>query len=314
MNKTLDQIITEKTEEVVFGNILDSATNTELKDYFLDRHVCCEDVDRFIRLFHRNLRIYKKQYNDMLRNENIEFDPMVTRYLERQVINKLTSTGTENTTDAESATRLITNGGTVTLKTDNITTDNGNSQERGTAGYTDNLSGTTSNSHSDNENHQDRTRNILSIFPQANVGSNTSGNLDNNVAYDYASQMTDNKNKGDKQGHATDNGTHSDVNTGTSNRSNNIDSTNRNVLDGRQTQTNNSNSNRADTKNTTQNVSSSGEENSNLKERFTGRENYDSATLLTHAREYIATSNAFMNFLVPSLTKCFITNFRYGED
>ena len=313
MNKTLSQIITDKTETAVFGNILDSATNEELKQYFLDRYACFEDEDKFIRVFHRNLRIYKKQYNDKLRVQNIEFDPMITRYLERQVINKVTNTGTENTTNAENATRLINNGGTVTLKTDNITTDTGNSQERGSSGYTDNLSGSTSNTHSGNENYQDRTRNILSVFPQANVGSNTGGNLDDNVAYNYATQMTDNKNKGDKQDNATDNGQHQDINTGSSNRTNNIDSSSRNVLDGTQTQTNNSNSNRTDTKNATQNVSNSGEENSNLKERFTGRENYDSATLLTHAREYISSSNAFL-WLVQQLSICFISNMRYGEE
>lgn len=315
MNKTLNQVIIDKTENTVFGNILDAATNAELKDYFLDRYVCFEDEDRFIRHFQRNLRIYKSQYNSLLRNQNIEFDPMITRYLERQVINKVTNTETENSTGSKNSNRLVTNGGTVTLKTDNIETGTGNSTEQGSAGYTDNLHGTTQSSHSGNENHQDRTRTVLSAFPQANVSSNTGVSLDaENVPYNYATSMTDVKNKGNSSNGATDNGSHSDTNTGTSNRNNNVNSSSRNVLDGTQTQTNNSNSNRADTESNSKNVTNNGEENSNLKERFTGRENYDSATLLTHAREYIATSNAFMKFLIPNISKCFISDLRYGEE
>lgn len=291
--------------------ILDNATSDAIYDYFYYRHI--NDDEKFLKYFQRNMKMYKKQYNNMLRNENIEFDPMITRYLERQVIGKTTTTGTENTTGSKNANRLINNGGTITLKTDNVQTGSGNSTENGSAGYTDNLSGSSQNTHTGNENHQDRTRNILSIFPQANVGSNTGGTLDDNVAYNYASQMTDNKNKGDRQDASTDNGTHSDTNTGTSNRTNNINSSNRNVLDGMQTQTNNSNSNRNDTEATTQNISNNGEENSNVKERLTGRENYDSGTLLTHARDYIATSNAF-KWLVNKLEICFIGDLRYGED
>jgi len=258
--------------------------------------------------------MYKKQYNDMLRVQNIEFDPMVTRYLERQVINKVTNTGTENTVKAGTANTLITNGGTVTIKTDNVNNGTGNSTEQGNTSFNNSGSSNSRAEHTGNENHQDRTRNILSVFPQANVGSNTGGSLDDNVAYNYATQMTDNKNKGDKQDNATDTANVSNNESGSGNSINNITSSNRDVFDGLQTQTNNANSNKANTENGTQNVSTSGEENSNLKERLTGRENYDSAVLLEHARDYIASTNAFRKFLIPNLEKCFIGNLRYGEE
>ena len=314
MNKTLNQIIADKTENVVFGNILDSATNAELKDYFLDRFACVENEDKFIRLFQRNLRMYKNQYNDLLRIQNIEFDPMVTRYLERQVIGKTTSTGSENAINSKTGNILTTNGGSVTIKTDNTTNGTGTSTEQGNSGYTNNSSGNGQSTHTGSENHNERSRNIVSLFPQANVGANTSGNLNDNVSYNYASNMTDNKSNGEKSDSTTDSTTSSGHDTGSANSTNNINSSNRDVFDGLQTQTNNSNSNKAITESGNNSLNKSGEENSDIRERLTGRENYDSAVLLEHARDYISSTNAFRKFLVPHLEKCFIGNLRYGEE
>jgi hypothetical protein len=93
----------------------------------------------------------------------------------------------------------------------------------------------------------------------------------------------------------------------------NTTASNRNVLDGTQVQTNNTTSNGTDNLTIDKTKANSGSENSDIKERYTGRENYDSATLLEHARDYIRDTNAFM-FLVSKLDKCFIGNLRYGED
>lgn len=291
--------------------ILDNATSDAIYDYFYYRYI--NDNERFLKYFQRNMKMYKNQYNNLLRNENIQFDPMVTRYLERQIIGKTTNTDTSNVSLSRNGNTLTNNGGTITVKTDSVNTGTGSVNEQGNTGYTDNLNGNVQNTHTGNENHQDRTRNILSVFPQANVGSNTSGTLDDNVAYNYATQMTDNKNKGDKQDTSTDNTVHSDTNTGTTNSSNNTNSSTRSVIDGTQLQTNNNNETKQQTESGTTNTTNSGEQNSNVKERLSGRENIDSAILLEHARDYIATTNAF-RWLISKLEKCFIGNLRYGED
>lgn len=311
MNKTLNQMITEKGESTVFGNIVDNATQALLKDYFYYRYVC--DDEKFILFFQRNLKQYLKQYNHYLRVENTDFDPMITRYLERQVLNKTTNNGSETITGSETGNKYITNGGSITRKTDNTATGNGRTNNNTTGSYSDYSDVENTEHTAGEENTEQRNRDILSVFPQANVSAATSGHLDDPVSYAYATQMTDHLAKGSKEDNRNTNGeveTHaSGSTTGNSNTTQNTT----NVLDGREVTTQATNQNTQNNLTNRKNAQNQNEENSNLRERFTGRENYDAGTLLEHAKNYISNTNAFM-FLVGKVEKCFIGNLRYGEE
>lgn len=312
LNKTLNELITEIGENNVYGTgIVDDATKSALTDYFYWRYIC--DNDKFVKFFQRDLKQYKNQYLDYLRTENIEFDPMVTRYLERQVLNKVNTTGNERITGSETGNKYTNNGGTITRKTDITGTGTASSNLTGNGSYTDATGRNYSESNAGSENHQDRTRDILSVFPQANVSSATSGRLDDPVSYAYATQMNDKLNKGDSSNSGNKSGNETGSANGTSSSTQNQTANNRNVTDGREVTTNATNQNIQNNVSNTKTGTSSSEEDSNLKERFTGRENYDAGTLLSHARDYIVNTNAFM-WYVSKLEKCFIGNLRYGEE
>lgn len=309
MNKTLIEMINENTEETVFGNIVDSATQSNLKDYFYYRYVC--DDDKFIHFFQRNLRQYLRQYQQYLRVENTDFDPMVTRYLERQVLNTVNNSGTSTSSNATSETLTGTNTGTVNVKTDNTTS------TTGTEGTTINENGTsyktsdTDNSYSETDASTGRNRSVFSSFPQANVATSTVG-MDDNVTMAYATTMQDDKSTKNDTRNGTDNTDYTENGRTTETRTGSTNTTGNNIVDGTTLQTNNlaNSQNRNGTDETS--TTSADTSNGNLRERFTGRENYDSATLLSHARDYIMNTNAFM-WYVAQLEKCFIGNLRYGE-
>ena len=311
MNKTFKTIIDETAPSYVFNNIVDDATQQELIDYFYFRYVC--DDEKFVHFFQRNLNQYVKQYNNYLRVENITFDPMVTRYLERQIINTESKDGFNSKSISGNDTKATTNGGTITTVVDNDGTLSGTDNNTTSNSYNNSSTVDEDGTNGNTRTGNNRSRNLLSVFPQANVSSATSGSLDDPVSYAYATQMTDNK--GNET--VTDAGTNTrDVTTSESGQGSGTNNTTIN-----QTTTNDTTSTttRNDTVDQVNNISrtESGNENSTLrgdmKERLTGRENYDAATLLSHARDYIRETNAFM-FLVSKLEKCFIGNMRYGEE
>lgn len=311
MNKTFKTIIDEQSESAVFNNIVDEATQQELIDYFYFRYVC--DDEKFTHFFQRNLNQYVKQYNDYLRVQNITFDPMVTRYLERQILTTNTVSGSRTTSGTENGTKGITNGGTITTVVDNDGTLSGTDNNTTSNSYSNSSTVDEDGTNGNTRTSSNRVRDLLSVFPQANVSAATSGSLDDPVTYAYATQMTDHKDSST----ITDAGTNTrDVSTSESGQGSGTNNTTIN-----QTTTNDTTSTttRNDTVDQTNNLTKSGsettanEENSDVKERLTGRENYDTATLLSHARDYIRETNAFM-FLVSKLEKCFIGNMRYGEE
>ena len=311
MNKTFKTIIDEQSETAVFNNIVDEATQQELIDYFYFRYVC--DDEKFTHFFQRNLNQYVKQYNDYLRVQNITFDPMVTRYLERQILTTNTASGSRTKSGIESGTKGTVNGGTITTVIDNdgtlSGTDNNTTSNTYSNSQTVDEDGTNGNTRTSNN----RSRDIMSVFPQANVSAATSGSLDDPVSYAYATQMNDHKDSGT----VTDAGTNTrDVTTsesGTGSGSNNTTINQTTTNDTTSTTTRNDTVNQTNSSTKSGSETTANEENSDVKERLTGRENYDAATLLSHARDYIRKTNAFM-FLVSNLEKCFIGNLRYGEE
>lgn len=311
MNKTFKTIIDETAPSYVFNNIVDDATQQELIDYFYFRYVC--DDDKFVHFFQRNLNQYVKQYNNYLRVENITFDPMVTRYLERQIINTESKDGFTSKTLSGNDTKNTTNGGTITTVVDNDGTLSGTDNNTTSNSYSNTSTVDEDGTNGNTRTGNNRSRDLLSVFPQANVSSATSGSLDDPVSYAYATQMTDHK--GNET--VTDAGTNTrDVSTsesGEGSGTNNTTISQTTTNDTTSTTTRNDTVEQVNNLSRTESSSVNGTSRGDMKERLTGRENYDAATLLSHARDYIRETNAFM-FLVSKLEKCFIGNMRYGEE
>lgn len=242
MTKQFNKLIDEVGKDVVFNNILDEATELELIEYFYYRYLC-DDDDKFLRYFKRNLKIYKNQYEQYLRIQNTTFDPMVARYLERKFVDKYNRL--DNTT--ENGTRTNTS----TYDTDNESTANSTST--------------------------DKSSNVFSDMPQANVSSYTGQDIDD-IDMTYATNMTVAKNNG------------TDESSGTST-------------------TNFTGENNIDIENTASRDTSY---DLTHKEIYSGRDNAPQE-MLDAARIYIVNTNAFV-WLVQQLEKCFMCNLRYGEE
>lgn len=309
------KLVETKTKDVIFADILDEATQDNLVEYFYYRF-CCDNDEKFIRYFKRNMNQYKRQYEQALRIETTDFDPMVSRYLERKYVDEYTRTDneTETNTDSKSTTgtdkTAYLNGGTVTINAENTVT--GNYENDGTTN--DNTTKTNTQEVTDTTviNTVDTSRTIGSLFPQTSleIGTSEIGDLT------YASNMADVKTTHDEDTTDTTSGTSTDNITGIVKTSNTgTDST---ETTGETTETRNLNGSQNKTLDITEALSGNKttEANSNYnlthKEIFTGRESAPH-DMLDRAREYIYNTNAFM-WLVKQLDKCFMANLLIEED
>lgn len=294
MTKQFNKLITDVGSSQVFNNIIDEATQQELIDYFYYRYLC-DDDDKFIRYFQRNLKIYKNQYVQYLRIQNTTFDPMVSRYLERKYQD------TYKRDDSSTEARQSTNNNEYT--SNNSTTNTGTIDDDRTIKNDETVDNTQNITSNNTKTSNNKQTSIFSDMPQANVSGYTGQDIDN-VDMTYATTMTVAKNNLSEQNEGTE-GT-------TGNR----------TLDGTTTDKNTQTQDLAGTSNTTftGNNTINGETTLNNtteydlthKEIYTGRDDTPQE-LLDNAREYIVRTNAF-TWLVSQLDKCFMCNLRYGEE
>lgn len=308
--QTLHETISKHSKNYVMGDILDEATQNELIDYFYYRYIC-DDEEKFIRFIHRNQRQLKRQYENLLRIETIDFDPMVTRYLEKQQIGTVNRRGTSITDLDETYTkrkdRALTDNETITTQNQGTgTNDNVRSLNTdGTTTYSDNTQGSGTSSTTDagkviNAQFAQANMGNLSINPEVvDVNYATSSQNSKNVGSGTTSDQKQSSGQGTSQdrGTITDDGDSSYNESGTRNK--------QGTKGGHETETY--------TKDGGKTVTDSGTEATDDRTRLTGRENYSPAQLLEAARDYIATTNAFL-WLVSKLEICFIGNLRYGEE
>lgn len=308
--QTLHETISNHSKHYVMGDILDEATQNELIDYFYYRYICDEE-EKFIRFIHRNQRQLKRQYENMLRVETIDFDPMVTRYLEKQQIGTINKRGTSITDYDEVYSkrkdRALTESETINTQnqgsgsSDNTRTLNTD----GTTTYTDNTqkSGTSNDSRA--------SKDINAQFAQANMGNLS---IDPNVVdVNYATSSQNHKDIGSGStsdtSQSTGNGTTTDRGTISDDGESSFSET------GLKTKNGNKGGHETETltKDGGKTTTDTGNQSTDEKTRLTGRENYSPAQLLEAARDYISTTNAFL-WLVSKLEICFIGNLRYGEE
>ena len=294
MTKQFKTLLQEHGEQAVFGDILDQATNEILTDYFYKRYINEDDDDDFIRMFKYNLTLCKRQYEQYLRIENTDFDPMVSRYLERRFKDTYertdngSSTDTTKNTNAYTNTSSGTNTGTLTdarVIAEDVT-------------RTDNLTETNQGSNSSN----DKATNVLSDMPQANIGSYTGQDVDN-INLTYASQMNVGKN--------THSGSDSNTQTNTGTVVTDSDTTDTNTQTQNLANSNTSNFNGSGTVEKTKEDTNTTNYDLDHKEVYTGREGAPQE-MLDRARTYIMATNA-KKWLIKQLDKCFMY-LSYGEE
>lgn len=294
MTKQFNKLISDVGSAEIFNNLLDEATELELIDYFYYRYLC-DDDDKFIRFFQRNIRRYKSQYEQYLRIQNTTFDPMVGRYLERKYQD------TYKREDNATETRQSTNNNEYT--SNNTTTNTGSVTDDRTIKNDESIGTNDTTTNSNTVNSTDKNSNVVSDMPQANVSSYTNQDIDT-INMTYASNMSVGKTN------------HNETQNGTN------ETTGNKTIDGTTTDNNTQTQDLAGTSNTTFTGNNSVNGNSTVKnnseydmthkEIYTGRDNTPQE-MLDAAREYIVNTNAF-SWLVSKLDICFMCDLRYGEE
>lgn len=123
---TFDEYLTANSD--TYGTVdVDDDTKSAIYDWFQFRHVV--DDEKFGVFFRRRLSISSRRYEQLLRVELTEFDPLVSTYRERQLKqsgtlgksgtnkNSTTRTGSNTTTTKESGTDTTTGTRTPNLTT-----------------------------------------------------------------------------------------------------------------------------------------------------------------------------------------------------
>lgn len=94
------------------GTNYDETSQSQILARFAFRFVC--DNDKFGAFFNRELILRNRQYNQYLRTETVEFDPMVSDYVERQILRDDTQAGTVNATQNETSNGTVTDTDSTT--------------------------------------------------------------------------------------------------------------------------------------------------------------------------------------------------------
>ena len=286
--KTFQEVIDEQGQAAVFGTTtLDEATQQSIINWFKFRKV--SDNERFVDYFQRILLNYETQYTSYLRVQTIQFDPLVTSYLER-LINRdgtesRTGTGSRSNTTKETGSETGSGSGTSKTVGDVTTTASDNTSTTS--------SGTTNATNSGNQN----VKAMNAQLPQSSTGAGSG--LPSAMNWNYATAQDESQTV--NSGSSNDSRTGNASSTGSS-RSNS-DST---------SMTTNTESN---TRNNTRNSTTTESENSNdnatnsevVKERSTGR-NGETPELLRKAVSYITQTNCFF-WLVDKLEAAFMANY-----
>lgn len=269
----------------------DDVTQDAILEWFFYRKVT--DNNRFLKYFRRALNVYENQYYNLLRIETTDIDPLVSNYLERQILRR----GTGTTTDSNNLTVSGTTSGrsttTGTGTGGSTTTTRGTGTNTGTTDTTTTDSGTTSGTTSNNMKHKHGET------PQA--ASSTGGGMA--LDWSYLSNQDEEENTG----------TNSGTSSGTSRTQGTTGDTSTTEGTATTTSTDTSNAETVTTGNNgrTETGTNTRTDNSadDTRERLTGRQEAPQ-DLLSRARDYITRTNAFL-WLSERLEDCFLQIFEY---
>ena len=314
MTKQLHQIIEEKGSAVVFGDILDNATQEALAKHFYLRYAC-DDDDKFIFYLQRNMEERKREYELFLNLETktAQVDPLVIDLKQRTL--SLTKSGavTDSTSKTLSKLSNITEN-TENERNSSITAQaTAESNSTATNEFSNSDSGTRTDNLTQTDNTTDKTRSLHSDTPQTNVSAATSGGVDDNITWTYASDLTDGYSHA--QNTTTNTGTQSTSgsSSGSGENTSQTESETNNTQTG--TETTEGTKTKQETGSGTETTTKTGSNNGNedTEEQLEGRAGHLVSEILDDWARYIKKTDAFL-WLCEELERCFMPNLLYGED
>ena len=264
--KTFQEVLQEQTQAVVFGDTqIDEATQTAIVNWFQFRKV--SDNDKFVAYFQRLLKANEEQYLNYMRIQTIQFDPLVTQYMERLLNRDGVNSEKDKDTTVNTGNDTINTSGTA--KTNN--SDNSVTDSRG--------------SDSTTQNGETGDKSMNAQLPQSSTGAGAG--LPANMNWNYATQQDERKgtSKNNSKSESTGKTTNTGTSTGTASneQTTKSDRTNQTVKNGER----------------------SGSNSEVVKERMTGRSGEPTSELLKKAVSYITTTNGFF-WLVDKLEAAFM--------
>lgn len=264
--KTFHEVLQEQTQAVVFGDTqIDEATQTAIVNWFQFRKVA--DNDKFVAYFQRLLKANEEQYINYMRIQTVQFDPLVTQYMERLLNRDGSSSEKDKDTTVNTGNDTVNTSGTA--KTNN--SDNSVTDSRGVDSTT--------------QNGETGDKSMNAQLPQSSTGAGTG--LPENLNWKYATQQDERKgtSKNNSKSESTGKTTNTGTSTGTASneQTTKSDRTNQTVKNGER----------------------SGSNSEVVKERMTGRSGEPTSELLKKAVSYITTTNGFF-WLVDKLEAAFM--------
>lgn len=264
--KTFREVLQEQTQAVVFGDTqIDEATQTAIVNWFQFRKV--SDNDKFVAYFQRLLKANEEQYINYMRIQTVQFDPLVTQYMERLLNRDGSSSEKDKDTTVNTGNDTVNTSGTA--KTNN--SDNSVTDSRGVDSTT--------------QNGETGDKSMNAQLPQSATGAGAG--LPENLNWKYATQQDERK--GTSKNNSKSESTGKTTNTGTSTG----------------TASNNQTTKSDRTNQTVKNGERSGSNSEVVKERMTGRSGEPTSELLKKAVSYITTTNGFF-WLVDKLEAAFM--------
>ena len=260
---------------------LDTVVRPLITSHFKYRKLV--DNERFQDYFVRTCKEILSQYNSYLRIESTEWDPMVTLYMERQILDasSQSSSGNKNTSGSSSGNFTNnTDSSNSTSYTSRDQSNTSNETEEDTTGHT----------HNDDRTS---TMGLQGSTPDSSMYPENSG-MPLRLNWKFTSEQTENSNINNLVSDTT--GSRNTTNTG------NTESEGSGSSNGNQNST--SYGNNSGTTRSNETDSSITNSNADRKERSSGRS--ESPTdLLDRARNYVLKTNAFL-WLCDKLDVCFM--------
>lgn len=314
MTKTFEKILEEYGSQEVFGDILDGITNEQIEKKFKNRHVC-DDDERFIEYFQRNLELYKWQFNSYLATETMadSVNPLqiIQKNITNSAQNSLLKGGTMSITDT--ITRALTEQEILDRDTSMSGTNQSSGTSHGEAEFSTTDGNTRTTNMSDTTNSETKDRGLRSDTPQANVSANTSGDLDDPILWNYASELNDGISN--SSGTTATSGTVQDAgtNAGTSENDTTTSGSTQVSQTGAEDSQRDRTKNEQETATKLQTNNLTDTETNSGSEEIAGREGYLLSSVLGEWRSFVIQTNA-LKWLFKQLEVCFMSSLLYGDE
>ena len=299
MNKDYDNLLTyaeyideHGSDDLYTGTPMeeDEVTQEALLEMLYYRKVV--DNDRFRRFFRRALTVYARQYYALVRVETTDIDPLVSNYLERQILRK--GSTAENGSDSSTETGGGTRRGSRSGRT-------GGTSQTDTEAQTDGRTGSTQQTTDHGTSSSTTTGDTRSKHGETPQAAATPGADGMALDWSYLSSQDQEASRGTSTGSTTGSSTATGSGTDHSESTGSSTTTNSGTESSEYTDTDSTNKTRTGNSNKTTNA------NDDTRERLAGRQEAPQ-DLLDRARDYITRTNAFL-WLLDKIEPCFMLIF-----